>query len=87
MPHLGVSAICVQADVSKPEPIAHLFKAAIEEFGAIDTVISNSGIEHFDDVPNVKCEDIDKFFEINVEDKFLVTQQALSMSVTAAGSS
>ena len=75
---LGVRAICIQADVSKPEPIAHLFKEAIDEFGAIDIVMSNSGIEHFDDIPNVKSEDIYKVFDINVEGQFLVAQQAFA---------
>lgn len=75
---LGVRAICVQANISKPEPIAHLFKAAIDEFGAIDIVMSNSGVEHFDDIPNVKTEDIDKVFGINVKGQFLVAQQAFA---------
>lgn len=75
---LGVRAICVQADISKPEPIADLFKAAIDEFGAIDIVMSNSGIEHFDDIPDAKGEDIDKVFDINVKGQFLVAQQAFA---------
>lgn len=75
---LGVRAICVQADVSKPEPIVHPFKAAIDELGAIDIEMSNCGIEHFDDIPNVKGEDIDKVFDINVKGQFLVAQQAFA---------
>jgi len=75
---LGVRSICVKADVSKPESIAQLFETAVKEFGGIDIVMSNSGIEHFDDIPNVKSEDIDKVFNTNVKGQFLVAQQAFA---------
>ena len=38
----------------------------------------SSGIEHFNDIPNMKSEDIDKVFDIDVKDQFLVAQQAFA---------
>lgn len=74
----GVCAICVKADVSKPESIAQLFETTIKEFGGVDIVMSNSGVEHFDDIQNVKGEDIDKVFGVNVKGQFMVAQQAFT---------
>jgi NAD(P)-dependent dehydrogenase (short-subunit alcohol dehydrogenase family) len=75
---LGVRAICVKADVLKPESVAQLFGMAVEEYGGVDIVMSNSGIEHFDDIPNVKGEDIDRVFGVNVKGQFMVAQQAFA---------
>ncbi|KAK4555031.1 hypothetical protein LTR86_007797 [Recurvomyces mirabilis] len=72
----GVRAICVKRDVSKAEDIKHLFEDAKKEFGKIDIVYSNSGIEHFDEVDKVTVEAFDKVFAINVRGQFLVAQQA-----------
>lgn len=40
--------------------------------------MSNSGIENFDDIPNVNGEDINKVFDIDVRGQFLVVQQAFA---------
>lgn len=73
---LGVRAIRVKADVSDPEAVARLFEAAVAEFGGLDIVMSNSGIEHFGDVESVKVEDINRIFATNVTGQYLVAQQA-----------
>jgi NAD(P)-dependent dehydrogenase (short-subunit alcohol dehydrogenase family) len=73
----GVKAICVKADVLDPAAIASLFEQAIQEFGGVDICYSNAGIEHFDNVENVKKEDVEKVFAVNVVGQFLVAQQAL----------
>ena len=41
----GVRAIVVQADVSSVPDIERLYDAAIEEFGQIDIVVANAGME------------------------------------------
>ncbi|KAK7752373.1 hypothetical protein SLS62_005710 [Diatrype stigma] len=72
----GVRAITVQADVSKGEEIARLFQMAKTEFGRIDIVMSNSGVEHFGKLEEVQEEDIDRILAVNVKAQFLVAQQA-----------
>jgi NAD(P)-dependent dehydrogenase (short-subunit alcohol dehydrogenase family) len=53
-----------------------MFEAAQKEFGRLDIVVSNSGIEHFADIADVKGEDIDAVFAVNVKGQFFVAQQA-----------
>ena len=72
----GVKAICVKADVSKKAEIEALFATAKKELGRIDIVMSNSGIEHFDDLDKVQEEDFDRVFNTNVKGQFFVAQEA-----------
>ncbi|KAM0085576.1 hypothetical protein ACKRZS_002182 [Fusarium odoratissimum] len=58
---LGVEAIAIKADVSKPK---------------LDIVMSNSGIEHFGDLESVTDEEIDKVLGVNVKAQFVMAQQA-----------
>ncbi|KAI0002840.1 hypothetical protein F4779DRAFT_112101 [Xylariaceae sp. FL0662B] len=73
---LGVRAITVKADVSKAEEIARLFQTAKRELGRIDIVMSNAGIEHFGNLEEVKQEEFDRVFAVNVRGQFFVAQQA-----------
>jgi len=72
----GVRAITVHADVSKTADIVKLFDLSIKEFGRIDIVFSNSGIEHWGKPDEVDEAQIDKVFAINVKAQFFVAQQA-----------
>ncbi|KAF2090126.1 NAD(P)-binding protein [Saccharata proteae CBS 121410] len=73
---MGVEAICVQADVSKQQDLANLFQKTKQEFGRLDIVMSNSGIEHFGKLEEVTEDEIDKVFGVNVKGQFMVAQQA-----------
>ena len=73
---LGVKATTVKGDVSKRADIANLFETAKKEFGHVDIVMSNSGIEHFGDLETVKEEEIDRVFAVNVKGQFFVAQEA-----------
>ncbi|KAG8158670.1 hypothetical protein KVR01_011792 [Diaporthe batatas] len=73
---LGVRAVCIQADVSKRDQIASLFRQAAAELGHIDIIMSNSGIEHFGNLEDVKEEEIDRVLAVNVKAQFFVAQEA-----------
>ncbi|KAJ5775269.1 uncharacterized protein N7511_000280 [Penicillium nucicola] len=73
---LGVRAITLQADVSQEQQVETMFQTAQESLGRLDIVVSNSGIEHFAAIPDVKSEDIDAVFAVNVKGQFFVAQQA-----------
>jgi NAD(P)-dependent dehydrogenase (short-subunit alcohol dehydrogenase family) len=73
---LGVEAIAVQADVSKPAEIKRMFAEAISKFGRLDVVMSNSGIEHFGDLTSVTEEEIDRVLAVNVKAQYVMAQQA-----------
>ncbi|KAL1638334.1 hypothetical protein SLS56_000142 [Neofusicoccum ribis] len=72
----GVRAISIKADVSNQEDIARLFETTKKELGRIDIVMSNSGIEHFGNIDDVKGEEIDKVLAVNVKAQYFVAQQA-----------
>lgn len=73
---LGRKAISIKADVSKPAEIVQLFEKAIEHFGKLDIVVSNSGLEHFGKIEDVTAEEFDRIFAVNTRGQFLVAQQA-----------
>ena len=74
---LGARAVAIQADISKPAQISHLFERALEYFGRIDVVVSNAGMEAFKREEEVTQEDYDKVFDLNTRGQFFVAQQGL----------
>jgi 3-oxoacyl-[acyl-carrier protein] reductase len=74
---LGSSGIALQADISKPEQVAGLFDRAMEHYGRIDIVISNSGMEVWCPEVEVTQELFDKVFNLNCRGQFFVAQQGL----------
>lgn len=72
----GVRAITIKADVSKEPDIVRLFETTKNEFGRVDIVMSNSGIEHFNDLEKTTSAEIDRVFDVNVKAQYFVAQQA-----------
>jgi 3-oxoacyl-[acyl-carrier protein] reductase len=54
-----------------------VFKEAIDHFGRLDIVMSNSGTESFKKEEDVTEEDYDKVFALNTRAQFFVAQEAL----------
>lgn len=65
-----VRAITVRADVTSQSDIAALFQAAKREFGKVDIVMSNSGVEHFGAIDSVTDGEIDEVFNTKVKGLF-----------------
>lgn len=53
-----------------------MFEAVKREFGRLDIVVSNSGIEHFGALGEVHGDDIDRIFAVNVKGQYFVAQEA-----------
>lgn len=74
---MGVKVIAVRADISKPAEIAHLFAAAKQQFGKIDIVVANAGVELVDvPVTAFTEEQYDRLFGINTKGAFFTLQEA-----------
>ncbi|KAK4692672.1 hypothetical protein P7C71_g4578, partial [Lecanoromycetidae sp. Uapishka_2] len=73
---LGSRATAIKADVSKPAEIVALFDQAIKNFGKLDIVVSNSGVETFGHISEITPEEFDRVFHINTRGQLLVAQQA-----------
>ncbi|CAF9938214.1 hypothetical protein IMSHALPRED_000725 [Imshaugia aleurites] len=73
---LGSAAVAIQADVSKVSEITRLFEETVAQFGKIDIVCSNSGMESFDKVDEISEERFDLVFGLNLRAQFFVGQHA-----------
>ncbi|KAJ6185573.1 Short-chain dehydrogenase/reductase SDR [Penicillium mononematosum] len=69
---LGARAIALKADVSQEEEVKPMFETLHREFGRLDIAVSNSGIEHFGVLSEVRGSDIDAIFAVNVKNQYLV---------------
>jgi NAD(P)-dependent dehydrogenase (short-subunit alcohol dehydrogenase family) len=52
----------------------------MEEFGRLDIVLSNSGIEHFGSVPTVTEAEMDEILRVDVKGQLFVTQHVQASS-------
>ena len=65
------------ADMSKPEAIAAMMKSALAEFGAVDLLVNNAGIQHVAPVEDFPPEKWDAILAINLSAAFHTVRAAL----------
>jgi 3-hydroxybutyrate dehydrogenase len=73
----GVKVAYNGADMSKPDQIHAMVRAAAEEFGAVDIVVNNAGIQHTAPVESFPHDRWDAVIAINLSSAFHATQAAL----------
>ena len=73
----GGRAEAVQADVSTPAGCGTLFEAADEQFGGVDILVSNAGIQRDDTFTELSLEDWRKVLDVNLTGQFLCAQEAV----------
>jgi 3-oxoacyl-[acyl-carrier protein] reductase len=67
---LGVKAVSVKADVSRPEECEAAFQAAEETLGPVDILVNNAGITRDGLLLRMKEEDLDRVLEVNLKGTF-----------------
>ncbi len=72
----GVKAIGMHADVGSKKDVEAVVQRAIEEFGGIDILVNNAGILIHAPMLEMKEEDWDRIFCVNVKGFFLFAQAA-----------
>jgi 3-oxoacyl-[acyl-carrier protein] reductase len=72
----GSKAVAIKADVTKVPDVRRLFKEAVDHFGRLDIVMSNSGTEIFKAEDQITEEDYDRVFGLNTRAQFFVAQEA-----------
>ena len=72
-----VSVVYDGADMSKPEAIAAMVMNAVREFGAIDLLINNAGIQHVAPVDDFPVAKWDAIIAINLSAAFHTVRTAL----------
>jgi 3-hydroxybutyrate dehydrogenase len=74
---LGVEVAYHGADMSKPAEIEDMLKFAAAQFGRVDILINNAGIQHVARVENFPVERWDAIIAINLSSAFHATRLAL----------
>ena len=65
------------ADMSKPAEIAAMMAFADAEFGGVDVLVNNAGIQHVADIEHFPAEQWDAIIAINLSSAFHTTRLAL----------
>jgi 3-hydroxybutyrate dehydrogenase len=73
----GVKVAYDGADMTKPDSIAVMMKKAIAEFGAVDVLVNNAGIQHVAPVDEFPPDKWDAIIAINLTSAFHTTRAAL----------
>ncbi len=82
---LGSRAIGVQADVSQVEDLQRLVDAAVKEFGRLDIMVNNAGIETRTSILDTTEEQYDRVMDINLKSAFFGTQVAARQMIAQGG--
>ena len=77
----GGCSFGVQADVSKLDEIQRLIDAAVAQFGRIDVMVNNAGVETRTSVLNTTPEQYDKVLDVNLRGVFFATQYAAKQMI------
>jgi NAD(P)-dependent dehydrogenase (short-subunit alcohol dehydrogenase family) len=73
----GRRAVCVQADVVRPEDVRRLFTVAREELGAVTGLVNNAGLTaHIADLADTPVDVIREVVEVNLFGSLLCARQA-----------
>ncbi len=80
----GGRTIAVEADVSNPQQVKNLIDSAVREFGKLDIVVNNAGIERKYAFVDYPLEEARKILEINLLGPFLVAQTAAKQMIQQA---
>jgi glucose 1-dehydrogenase len=78
---LGDQAIGVEADVSKVADLEKLVEATVKQFGRLDIMVNNAGVETRTSVLDTTEEQYEKVLEINLKSAFFGTQLAAKQMI------
>jgi 3-oxoacyl-[acyl-carrier protein] reductase len=78
---LGIRAEALKLDVSKSEEVVSAFTKIASDFGRLDIVINNAGINRDGLILRMKEEDWDAVINVNLKGVFLCSKEALKVMV------
>jgi 3-hydroxybutyrate dehydrogenase len=73
----GIKARYSPADMSKPAEIADMIRATEKEFGALDVLVNNAGIQHVANIEDFPIEKWDAIIAINLSSSFHTIRTAV----------
>lgn len=79
----GTRPILVAADVSDEAEVAAMFERVLAEYGHIDYLINNAGIQIAQDTDKLSVADFDRVLAVNLRGSFLCAQHAIRQFLDA----
>lgn len=73
----GGKAVAIKADVSDEEQVMNMFRKTIDEFGTIDILVSNSGIQKDSALVDMTLSQWQRVIEVNLTGAFLCAREAV----------
>jgi glucose 1-dehydrogenase len=73
----GGMAIALQGDVSKEDQVIEMFKGMFREFGTIDILVANAGIQKDGPFEHMSLEDWNLVLNVNLTGQFLCAREAV----------
>jgi glucose 1-dehydrogenase len=77
MSEAGTRPILVRADVSDEADVAQMFDRVLEEYGRLDYLINNAGIQIAADTQDLPADAFDKVLAVNLRGAFLCAREAI----------
>lgn len=81
----GGKAVGVKADVSKVADLHELVDAAVKNFGRLDAIVNNAGVETRTSVLETTEDDYQKVIDVNLKSAFFGTQLAAKQFIAQGG--
>jgi len=73
---MGVDAMAIEGDVTRPGDVRRMVAAVVERFGALDVFVNNAGIQTWTPFLDVTEDEWDRVIDTNLKGCFLGTQAA-----------
>lgn len=73
----GVKSLLIQGDVSKEDDILNMMNTVIDEFGGLDILINNAGIQTECPSHEISTEEFDKILSVNLRGAFLCARETI----------
>lgn len=73
----GGKAITFKADVSKEAEVQHMFASTIEQFGTVDILVNNSGVQQDAAFHDMTLQQWETVININLTGQFLCAREAI----------
>lgn len=73
----GTDAVTVRADIGRPEDVRRLFTAMDEQFGGIDILIANAGIQRDAAFTDMTIDQWRRVIDVNLTGQFVCAQEAV----------
>jgi glucose 1-dehydrogenase len=77
--------LVVQADVSKEEQVRAMFVRVLNEFGSLDVLVNNAGIQKVAASEDIELMDFDRVLNVNVRGPFLCAREAIRHFLSRPG--